>query len=43
MDIKFIIVSIIGVIALNLIISYIIQKKSQDKKLLDYLKRTSKM
>lgn len=37
---KFIIISIICVIAFNLIILYIIQKKSQDKKLLDYLKKS---
>ena len=40
MEYIFIIVSIIGVIAFNLIVLYLIQRNSQDKKLLDYLKKS---
>lgn len=40
MENEFIIISIIGIIAFNLIMLYIIQRKSQDKKLSNYLKRS---
>ncbi len=40
MYLKFIIVGIIGIIAINLIILYIIQRNSQDKKLSHYLKKS---
>ena len=40
MDYKFIIISIIGVIVFNLIVLYIVQRNSQDKKLSHYLKKT---
>ena len=40
MDYKFIILSIIGVLALNLIILLIIQTISKDRKLIDYLKKS---
>lgn len=36
----YIIISIIGIIILNLIILYIVQRNSKDKKLLDYLKKS---
>ncbi len=40
---KFIIISIIGAVVFNLIILLIVKRRSQDKKLLDYLKKTSKL
>ncbi len=40
MGYKFIILSIIGVLALNLIILLIIQTISKDRKLIDYLKKS---
>ena len=40
MEYIFIIISIIGIIAFNLVVLYFIQRNSQDKKLLDYLKKS---
>ena len=40
MGYKFIILSIIGVLALNLIILLIIQRTTKDRKLIDYLKKS---
>lgn len=37
---KFIFISIIGIIAFNLIVLYIIQRNSKDRKLIDYLKKS---
>ncbi len=40
MGYKFIILGIIGVLALNLIILLIIQRTAKDRKLIDYLKKS---
>ena len=40
MENKFIIISIICIIAINLIILFIVQRNSKDKELSDYLKKS---